>query len=95
MDNLAINSFPSCNEKEIIGKGKCFSLQGRLQKGEPACSHTQHCHAGAHQWSSSAWEKSGIQEHELLQIYGGVEEKRQTHDEERGIFSLFHFPTYL
>lgn len=36
-----------------------------------------------------------IQEHELLQIYGGVEEKRQTHDEERGIFSLFHFPTYL
>lgn len=58
MDNLARNRFPSCNEEEIIGKGKCLSLQSCLQKGEPACWHTQRCHAGAHQQSSSTWEKS-------------------------------------
>ena len=31
-----------------------------------------------------------VSEHELPQIDGGTEEKRQTHDEKRGIFSPFH-----
>lgn len=45
MDNWALNRFPSCNEEEVIGKGKCLSLQCCLQR-ELASSYTQHCHAG-------------------------------------------------
>lgn len=45
MDNLAINRFPSCNEEELISKGKCLSLQSCLQKGEPVRWHTQCCQA--------------------------------------------------
>lgn len=91
MDNLAINRFPSCNEEELISKGKCLSLQSCLQKGEPVRWHTQRCQAqhinGA---AAPAKNPQCIQEHELPQIYSEVEEKRQTLDEKkrRNIFSI-------